>query len=210
MYQGGCCHQVKWERGCPCPWTTLHQLLIAISCATSSGLNMASSPEPAVVSTQALALTVTWWCVLPHKFVPRGVPDVVWLLWFSWAEGNSGLCTKSLMRISHCCSLNVYGSMKNAKLMLNASSKCTENSLHSPEKHLLGIWGPQYHRSLSTTVLWRKLIHFARVQFFKSIFFWVLNRKGINMGISSLQWMLMKIYWYLYVIYIAIYNLYKI
>lgn len=48
IYQSDCCHQVKRERGFPCPcWrTTLHQLLIAISCTSSSGLNMASSPEP--------------------------------------------------------------------------------------------------------------------------------------------------------------------
>lgn len=83
------------------------------------------------------------WLLLSHGYVSFLTKDVVWLLHFSGAEGNSGLCTKSLMRISHCCSLNIYGSMKNAKLMLNAYSKCTGNSLHSTEKHLLGIWGPQ-------------------------------------------------------------------
>lgn len=64
---------------------------------------------------------------LPHGFVSFLVKDmelpleIGQCLWLSRVEGNYSLCTESLMKISHHCSLNIYRSMKNAKLMLSAS-----------------------------------------------------------------------------------------
>lgn len=62
VYQGGCCHQVKWERGFLFPHgrTTQHQFLSAIGCTTSSGLNMARSPEHEVCGL----------CVSPGSYCP--------------------------------------------------------------------------------------------------------------------------------------------